>query len=303
MNTLKVRGVRSVAVEEFHYGKLVVADDGPVHANSGYAVTYRSAGVGDPSTLMPAHLLGLSNSGSLDLDPLCAARGTLFFVELANRQSDVAIGRVRFRSERGERTQGRAYLQARIMVVKRKDWEAAAPNIVRWAGRHLLATPDLMRTPPAQRFDVGPTPMSLEISPELTDERCILAIPPEQRDRVASILNHLCFENGKSQALGGDCYQGEQCESMFLDDFAYALAVASHRRGYAIGRAPICFGLKTGVLTRGLQVSPSLAASDPGTRKTWSEVASKLAITEMVMKTPHSRVSPPANRPYRVGAI
>ena len=259
LQTLVYDGTRPVEVEEFHYGKLVVDHDGPVVSNAGYAITYRSAGVGDPKPLMPAALLGLSGLEFRHFDPLCDARGALFFAEVAERQSDVAVCRMRFRPENGENANGRRYLQARILLVKRSQWDADAPSIVRWAGRNFIATPDISRTPPARRYNVKPTVLSLDPLPRSDGAECAAA---DRQGRVARLLSYLCSEKKELHALGADLYRGEALEAIFLEDFARALSTVSLWPRHKLCSVPICIGLKAGVLAPGSQIPPSLSVSD-----------------------------------------
>lgn len=264
-------------IDEFHYGKLVVSEGGRIHPNSGYAFTYRSEGISDPNTLMPGSLLGLSRFDDAVFDRAhSSSRGVLIFRALEDGR--IAIGRARYRSENGEGLSGRSYLQVRVVLVKAKDWRAEAPSWALWA-HGLEARPDLMRTPPAQRFNVPPTPVALDIVAvpisRVEAEELLSSI---RLERVARILHAIYLEDGEECiALGSDVYSGDNAEADFLGDFACALSLARSECGTSLSFKPVAVGVKAGSISSGLTLSPSLKSSQTAPELSLGEIVTLLS--------------------------
>jgi hypothetical protein len=140
--------VTSVYAHIQKYGKLVLPD-GRVHPSSQYDVTGRSADFPSPASFLPYRLLGQRALELDQIDPKARTIGGLFV-----RRVDhwVALMRVRFRSEGGEASTSRPYLQATSCLIQDTDWEEQPSAVLAWAGKELRAVPDEWKDPRSTRF-------------------------------------------------------------------------------------------------------------------------------------------------------
>jgi hypothetical protein len=140
--------VTSVYAHIQKYGKLVLPD-GRVHPSSQYDVTARSADFPSPASFLPYKLLG---QRALELDQIDLKARTIGGLFVRRVDHWVALMRVRFRSEGGEASTSRPYLQATSCLVQDTDWEEQPSAVLAWAGKELRAVPDEWKDPRSARF-------------------------------------------------------------------------------------------------------------------------------------------------------
>src|SRR4051812_13033232 len=105
------------AVEELHYGKVVVAKGGPLHPDADHKITYRTSGLRRPKALVPRRLVDETALSRAHIEPEWVERGALLFRAVDAGSRGLAAMRVRYRSEAGEGIPGREYQQSTVVFL------------------------------------------------------------------------------------------------------------------------------------------------------------------------------------------
>ncbi len=211
-------GANEILLERLHYGKLARGADLSISVREGYGVTRRSRGL-NPSfdgALSPARLIETRRVEPDLIDPQAQAHGCLLARAAPHWPNEgpppLALLRVRFRHEDGDKGQGRLYQQSAVWICDFTNWRLRPDAVLELAGGQLEARPDLAEESEAARFSSAPL-------------RRVLPPPrPSPSGAVALLLG--VFEQYARSSEGCVVTFGAGCEFRHEAEFLAAVGAA-----------------------------------------------------------------------------
>ncbi len=155
-------GANEILLERLHYGKLASGADLSISAREGYGVTRRSRGLNSSfdGALSPPRLIGTRRVEPDLIDAQAQGLGCLLARTAPHwphqEPPPLALLRVRFRHEDGDKGQGRLYQQSAVWLCDFEHWRGRPDAVLELAGAQLEARPDLAQESEAARFSSAP---------------------------------------------------------------------------------------------------------------------------------------------------